>query len=210
MLIYNKYVNNLTIALFICTLYISAISLLFMQTLFKHKDRPKEELNTLDKLHVAQLRVQKDLDELIIGSNVTISKPDPKNIMNLIVTVTIENPDSFWCGGTYDFIFKFGVDYPIKPPLCYILTPIFPPNIEATPEGRVCFSIIYSTGWKPEFTLTEIIAGLQYVFLEPDSVYNVNNEAAKMMDDNKKQFIEFVHKTLKGGNFYGLEFKKFI
>ena len=182
-----------------------------MQSLFKKKvQQTAEESKKPDesKTSSAQLRVQKDLDDLTIDPNVSVSKPDPKNIMELIVTINITEPDSYWRGGKYEFLIVFGLEYPIKPPNVKLLTKIFHPNIELL-SGNVCLSILRKE-WTPVLSLTGVIMGLEYLFFEPEPTDPLNLEAAEMMRNSVSDFASFVKKTLKGGSYYGAEFKKFI
>jgi ubiquitin-conjugating enzyme E2 M len=176
----------------------------------KAKGKAEEQAMVPEASHTnaALLRVQKDLEDLTIDSNVTVSKPNPKNIMSLIATISISDPDSYWCGGTYDFSIEFGPDYPIDPPLCKILTKILHPNIELA-TGNICLSIL-KTKWSPVLTLTSIISGLQYLFFDPDPNDPLNHEASAIMRGNEQEFINLVQKTLKGGFHFGFDFKKFM
>ena len=54
-----------------------------------------------------------------------------------------------------------------------------------------------------------MIAGIYYLFTDPNPNDPLNHEAAEVMRDNIDNFIQNVKKTLKGGFNYGEEFPKF-
>ena len=53
------------------------------------------------KISAAELRLQKDIEELDGGSVTDISWPDPNNLMKM--TVVVKPEQGHWKGGKYDF-----------------------------------------------------------------------------------------------------------
>ena len=60
--------------------------------------------------------------------------------------------------------------------------------------------------WKPVLSITSIIYGLQYLFLDPNPDDPLNKEAAEMMRDNPRQFEQNVKRSIQGGQVAGTFF----
>ena len=75
--------------------------------------------------------------------------------------------------------------------------------------GNVCLNILRAE-WKPVLGLNTVILGLIFLLVEPNADDPLNHEAAALMRSSIQSFREKVTKTLKGGNFDGAQFVKFL
>jgi ubiquitin-conjugating enzyme E2 M len=128
------------------------------------------------------------------------------DILNFSIIYTPEK-DSYWYPGEYQFSFKIPDDYPFSPPKVLCLTKIFHPNIDL--KGNVCLNIL-KEDWKPTLNMSAVAAGVYFLFYDPNPKDPLNHEAAEIMRDDLKKFIDKVKISLKGGEIYGETFIKFI
>ena len=79
---------------------------------------------------------------------------------------------SDWAGGVYTLTMTFPDDYPVRPPKCQFVPPLFHPNIY--PSGTVCLSILSEDkDWKASLTVKQILLGIQDLLTDP----NINDPA---------------------------------
>jgi ubiquitin-protein ligase len=64
--------------------------------------------------------------------------------------------------------------YPLNPPLCTMVTPIWHPNIDIS--GIICVDNLKNEGWIPKMTIDNIFTTITLLLLEPnpDSPQNIN------------------------------------
>ncbi|KAI6379946.1 NEDD8-conjugating protein ubc12, variant 2 [Pyricularia grisea] len=108
------------------------------------------------KVTAAQLRVQKDLSELYLGTTMKTEFPDPDDILNF--RLIIEPDEGMYRGGRFTFDFKINQNFPHEPPKVLCEQKIYHPNIDL--EGKVCLNILRED-WKPVLNLNAVIVGLQ-------------------------------------------------
>ncbi|ODO08715.1 ubiquitin-conjugating enzyme E2 M [Cryptococcus wingfieldii CBS 7118] len=114
------------------------------------------------KVTAAQLRVQKDLTELDLPSTMKTVFPDPTDVLNFTLTITPD--EGIYKGGVFNFSFAIKPEYPHEPPKVRCKEKIYHPNLDL--EGNVCLNILRED-WKPVLTLSSVMIGIQYLFLEP-------------------------------------------
>ena len=72
-------------------------------------------------------------------------------------------PNSPWArpgGEGYRLVMTFSDDYPVRPPECKFVPPIFHPNV--FPSGTVCLSILNEDkDWVPTITVRQVLLGIQ-------------------------------------------------
>ena len=73
---------------------------------------------------------------------------------------------------------------------------MYHPNIDL--EGNVCLNILRED-WKPVLSVSSIIYGLQYLFLDPNHDDPLNKEAAAVLKENPRQFEMNVRRSMAGG-----------
>lgn len=103
-------------------------------------------------------------------------------------------------GGTFTFSIKISNNYPHEAPKVKCIPKIYHPNIDY--EGNVCLNILRED-WKPVLTLSAILYGLQFLFLEPNADDPLNKEAADLMVRNSVQFAQQVQESMKGRSVAG-------
>lgn len=165
----------------------------------------EEEVN---KTSAAKLRLQNDLTEYNEEKiqTVDVNFPNPKNIMEMNVTVAPTN-DSLYYGGKFTFNLQFPVDYPMRPPKVLLKNKIFHPNIDI--EGHVCLPLVRDD-WKPVTTLYQIICGFIFLFASPNPKDPLNIEAGTLMHDDYNKFKTVVKDTLKGGKYGNEKYEKMM
>lgn len=157
-----------------------------------------------NKITSGQLQFQKELPDLNVIPQCRLSQ-NQKDIMNFNATYTPEK-DSYWYGGKYEFSISIPDSYPFNPPKVFCNTRIYHPNIDL--KGNVCLNILRED-WKPTLNISTVIAGIYFLFTDPNPNDPLNHDAAEVMRDNLNQFIQNVKKSLKGGSQYGEDFPKF-
>ncbi|KAG7272705.1 hypothetical protein CRUP_029644 [Coryphaenoides rupestris] len=152
-----------------------------MIKLFSLKQQKKEEESAGGnragaggkKASAAQLRIQKDINELNLPKTCEINFPDDDDLLNFRLIISPD--EGFYKGGKFVFSFKVKCE-----------TMVYHPNIDL--EGNVCLNILRED-WKPVLTINSIIYGLQYLFLE----------AAEVLQTNRRLFEQNVQRSLRGG-----------
>ncbi|KAK8176042.1 ubiquitin-conjugating enzyme/RWD-like protein [Phyllosticta citrichinensis] len=157
------------------------------------------------KVTAAQLRVQKDLSELSLGSTMKTEFPNPDDILNFILT--IEPDEGMYKGGRFHFSFAINQNFPHDPPKVKCTQKIYHPNIDL--EGNVCLNILRED-WKPVLNLNAVIVGLQFLFLEPNASDPLNKEAAEDLKTNREGFKRNVKLAMTGGHVKGTTFDRVL
>uniref|UniRef100_A0A6I8P855 NEDD8-conjugating enzyme UBC12 n=1 Tax=Ornithorhynchus anatinus TaxID=9258 RepID=A0A6I8P855_ORNAN len=146
------------------------------------------------KASAAQLRIQKDINELNLPKTCEIDFSDQDDLLNFKLVICPD--EGFYKGGKFVFSFKVGQGYPHDPPKVKCETMVYHPNIDL--EGNVCLNILRED-WKPVLTINSIIYGLQYLFLEPNPEDPLNKEAAEVLQNNRRLFEQNVQRSMRGG-----------
>ena len=175
----------------------------------KKKKKQMEEITEKETTSDGKIKLTKEMPE--IEKELPISVPQARLIRNKgeIMDFEVEyTPDkaSYWHGGKYLFSFHFPDNYPFNPPKVMCKTKIYHPNIDY--DGNVCLNML-KDDWNPTYTGTSCVAGVYYLFVEPNPNDPLNHEVAKLMRENKEQFKENVKRTLKGGYLFGQQFPRF-
>ncbi|KAK7698699.1 Chitin synthase, class 3 [Diaporthe eres] len=157
------------------------------------------------KVTAAQLRVQKDLSELSLGTTMKTEFPDPDNILRFVLT--IEPDEGMYRGGRFTFDFDINQSFPHEPPKVRCTQKIYHPNIDL--EGKVCLNILRED-WKPVLNLNAVIVGLQFLFLEPNASDPLNKEAAEDLRNNREGFKRNVRSSMAGGSVRGVSFDRVL
>ena len=87
------------------------------------------------------------------------------------------------------------VSYPHEPPKVKCLTKVYHPNIDL--EGNVCLNILRED-WKPVLSISSVVYGLQFLFLDPNPEDPLNKDAAKILRDDPSQFQTNVRRSMRG------------
>lgn len=157
------------------------------------------------KVTAAQLRVQKDLSELSLGSTMGTEFPDADNILKFVLT--IEPDEGMYRGGRFTFDFDINQNFPHEPPKVRCTQKIYHPNIDL--EGKVCLNILRED-WKPVLNLNAVIVGLQFLFLEPNASDPLNKDAAEDLRNNREGFKRNVRTSMSGGSVRGQVFDRVL
>jgi len=142
----------------------------------------------------AQLRIQKDINELQLPKTCKMDFPDPDDLLNF--KVEMQPDEGFYANGKFIFSFKVGPEYPHVPPKVRCETMVYHPNIDL--EGNICLNILRED-WKPVLTVNSIVYGLQFLFLEPNPDDPLNKDAAEVLRSNRRLFEQNVYRTMRGG-----------
>jgi ubiquitin-conjugating enzyme E2 M len=98
--------------------------------------------------------------------------------------IIISPSDGIWKDSKIKFELRIDDDYPFISPTCKCITKVFHPNIK---NEQVDLNILRSN-WSPTYTITDIIEGLYFLFLEPNPNDYMNYEAADIYLKNLDQF----------------------
>lgn len=153
----------------------------------------------------AQLRIQRDITEMELPKTCETEFPDPDDLLNFRMVISPD--EGFYRGGRFSFTFKIGPNYPHDPPKVKCSTKIYHPNIDL--DGNVCLNILRED-WKPVLTITSIVYGLQFLFLEPNAEDPLNKEAANELQTNRRLFEQNVYRTMRGGTLNGVYFERCV
>ncbi|EMR09672.1 hypothetical protein PNEG_01862 [Pneumocystis murina B123] len=146
------------------------------------------------KISAAQIRVQKDITELLMPETMKIEFPDLDDFLNFYLII---RPDEgFYKGGSFCFKFNINENYPHDPPKVKCTQKIYHPNIDL--NGNVCLNILRED-WKPVLSLSAIMFGLQYLFLDPNTEDPLNKVAADDLRNNQESFQQNVQISMRGG-----------
>ncbi|OAG39887.1 chitin synthase 3 [Fonsecaea monophora] len=157
------------------------------------------------KVTAAQLRVQKDLSELSLGSTMKTTFPNPDDILNF--TLTIEPDEGMYKGGSFVFNFAINQNFPHDPPKVKCTQKIYHPNIDL--DGNVCLNILRED-WKPVLNLNAVIVGMQFLFLEPNASDPLNKEAAEDLRNNREGFRRNARTAMGGGSVKGQTYDRVL
>jgi ubiquitin-conjugating enzyme E2 M len=132
------------------------------------------------------IRLQRDLEDIPTLGSVKLTFPDGAgNLQHFHVRIVPEA--GIWRGAKFDFNFVIPDDWPIERPKVTIITRIWHPNIAEPPECGVCLNILRKN-YAPTIQITQLIAGLQYLFSEPNPQDPLNTEAAQQFLQNQPAF----------------------
>lgn len=157
------------------------------------------------RVTAAQLRVQRDLNELFLGSTMRIELPNPDDILNF--TLTIEPDEGMYKGGSFIFTFAINQNFPHDPPKVKCTQKIYHPNIDL--EGNVCLNILRED-WKPVLNLNAVVVGMQFLFLEPNASDPLNKEAAEDLRINREVFRRNARTAMGGGSVKGQSYDRVL
>jgi len=157
------------------------------------------------KVTAAQLRVQRDLAELSLGSTMKTTFPNADDILNF--TLTIEPDEGMYKGGSFIFTFAINQNFPHDPPKVKCTQKIYHPNIDL--DGNVCLNILRED-WKPVLNLNAVIVGMQFLFLEPNAADPLNKEAAEDLRLNRDGFRRNARTAMGGGSVKGQSFDRVL
>merc|ERR1712048_122694 len=133
-------------------------------------------------------RLQKDTPEGISGA------PQDNDVMSW--NAVIFGPeDTPWDGGTFKLTLKFTEDYPAKPPKVLFVTTMFHPNIYA--DGGICLDILQNQ-WSPIYDVAAVLTSIQSLLCDPNPNSPANNEAAKLYQENRREYSRRVREIVEG------------
>ncbi|KAJ1958638.1 NEDD8-conjugating protein ubc12 [Linderina pennispora] len=153
------------------------------------------------KVTAAHIRLQKDMGELQLDRNTTMTFPDPNDRLNFVVAY--RPPTGIYRGGEFKFTFTVSQNYPHEAPKVLCTQKIYHPNIDT--EGHVCLNILRED-WKPVLNIKSIIFGLQMLFLAPNPEDPLNKEAAEHMFNNRGDFEMAVSRAMNGGFLHNIHY----
>jgi ubiquitin-conjugating enzyme E2 M len=157
------------------------------------------------KINKKIYNIKKEIPELILFDQCKLIQ-DAKDIMNF-KAVIIPESESYWYNGSFEFSLSVSDSYPFEAPKVKCLTKIYHPNIDF--NGNVCLNIL-KEDWKPHLNISTVLAGIYFLFTDPNPNDPLNHEAATIMRDDLPKFISNVKLTLKGGKIFEQNFPYFV
>ncbi|ODN79656.1 NEDD8-conjugating enzyme UBC12, variant 2 [Cryptococcus amylolentus CBS 6039] len=131
--------------------------------------------------------------------------PDPTDVLNFTLTITPD--EGIYKGGVFNFSFAIKPEYPHEPPKVRCKEKIYHPNLDL--EGNVCLNILRED-WKPVLTLSSVMIGIQYLFLEPNPDDPLNKDAAEDFRRSRETFVHNVKQAMRGGYVGSEKFDKVL
>ncbi|KAF8817940.1 RUB1 conjugating enzyme [Cardiosporidium cionae] len=153
----------------------------------------------------AEIRVQKDLDNIDLPPNSSISFEDRAKILEFKISLLPD--EGFWQGANFLFDFTIPYSYPHDPPKVKCSTKIFHPNIDL--QGNICLNVLRQD-WKPVLSISTIVFGLLHLLLEPNTDDPLNPQAAEVLRLNQAEFSRLVRSSLRGETIRGESFPRLI
>eukprot|EP00878_Enallax_costatus_P003641 GHUV01003855.1.p1 GENE.GHUV01003855.1~~GHUV01003855.1.p1 ORF type:complete len:183 (+),score=30.03 GHUV01003855.1:237-785(+) len=169
-----------------------------MIKLFTVKDKQKQAAAThtgKPKQSAGELRLNKDLSELQLPTNFGIEFPDGKD-KPMHFVITIRPDEGMYRSGKFVFDFVVSTGYPYDAPKVKCKTKVYHPNIDL--EGNICLNILRED-WKPVLSISSVVYGLQFLFLDPNPEDPLNKEAAAKFQENQRQFESYVQRSIHYG-----------
>nr|ABV22329.1 ubiquitin-conjugating enzyme E2, catalytic (UBCc) domain [Noctiluca scintillans] len=163
------------------------------------------EAAPVKKRQPGEIRMQKELDEMELPDQVRIDFPDMNSLMHFHITISPD--EGLWKGASYTFEFKVAPLYPHEAPKVKCETKIYHPNIDL--QGNVCLNILRED-WKPVLSISSVVYGLLYLFLEPNPGDPLNHEAAEVLRNSRVEFGRLVGRSLRGGSVAGHVFPRLL
>ncbi|EAY12027.1 hypothetical protein TVAG_038730 [Trichomonas vaginalis G3] len=140
------------------------------------------------KLSPAELRILKDLETADTLTGIAIKFPDPDDVKHFLIR--IHPSEGIWKNGNFDFEFTMTDEYPFERPAVQCKTKLWHPNIQL--YGPVCLNILREK-YTPAIPLSNLILGIQYLFLEPNPNDPLNVEAAEEFTKDNIKFRVHAH-----------------
>eukprot|EP00002_Diphylleia_rotans_P000397 TRINITY_DN10211_c0_g1_i7.p1 TRINITY_DN10211_c0_g1~~TRINITY_DN10211_c0_g1_i7.p1 ORF type:complete len:162 (+),score=21.79 TRINITY_DN10211_c0_g1_i7:89-574(+) len=132
--------------------------------------------------------------------------PMDSNIM--VWNAVIFGPeDSAWEDGTFRLRMEFSEEYPNKPPVVKFLTKMFHPNIYA--DGSICLDILQNQ-WTPIYDVAAVLTSIQSLLGDPNPNSPANNEAARLYQENRREYELRVGSKLELDDLIGVLFSGFF
>jgi ubiquitin-conjugating enzyme E2 I len=101
-----------------------------------------------------------------------------------------------WEGGVYKLELRFNHQYPMVPPDCKFVPPIF--HVNVFPRGEICLSILdEDKDWKPSMTIKDILIGIQALLDTPNILSPAQQDAAKLFKSNPAEYQRKIREQAK-------------
>jgi ubiquitin-conjugating enzyme E2 M len=118
-------------------------------------------------------RAQVPLPALVLNVSLA-SCPAQDDLMNFKVYIMPD--EGYWAGGRFQFSIAIPANYPHEAPKVHCDTKSYHPNLDL--EGNVCLNILREE-WKPILSVSAVVHGLQFLFLEPNPEDPLNKQAVR-------------------------------
>ncbi|XP_075242093.1 nedd8-conjugating enzyme UbcE2M-like [Convolutriloba macropyga] len=162
----------------------------------KESDKAAETTETNEntkKTSPAVLRMMRDQKDLDLPHTCKIDFPNVDDLLNFFVDISPD--DGYYKGGRFTFKVVIPPDYPHEAPKVECTQKIYHPNVDL--NGKVCLNILREE-WKPVLSVTSVVLGVLYLFIEPNPEDPLNKEAAECLLANRQTFASNVKRAMKG------------
>ena len=120
-----------------------------------------------------------------IKSNKT---PDPEIDLDLkddtdifVWVALLKGPkDTPYEGGTFELSMKVPSSYPLAPPKCTFVTPVFHPNV-LFKTGEICLDILKPDAWTPAWTLNSVCRAVIALLSHPEADSPLNCDCGNLI-----------------------------
>lgn len=101
--------------------------------------------------------------------------------------------------GCFELLYQFPGDYPFKPPLVKVVTPIY--HYAVSTQGGLCLDVLRDA-WSPAFNLSKVLKSLGDLLMDSDNVdpscnFSVRSWLSELKRVNPKEYhenaVKFTH-----------------
>lgn len=90
-----------------------------------------------------------------------------------------------WEEGTFKLTLHFTEEYPHRPPKVKFVSKMFHPNVYT--DGSICLDILQNQ-WSPIYDIPSILTSIQSLLCDPNPNSPANSEAARLFEENKREY----------------------
>ena len=133
----------------------------------------------------ARRRLMRDFKRLQEDPPAGISGAPSDNDIMLWNTIIFGPSDTPFEDGTFKLIMNFTEEYPNRAPAVRFVSKMFHPNVYA--DGSICLDILQNR-WSPTYDVSAILTSIQSLLDEPNPNSPANSEAAKLYQENRREY----------------------
>lgn len=120
--------------------------------------------------------------------NINAFPSEEDQLRTWTATITVDNEESVYHGGTFILEIQFPRDYPFKPPNVRFLTRVFHCNVSDR-SGAICLDLLKDQ-WSPVITIQKLLISIAQLLDDPCPEDPLTPEVADLFLKNRTQHDE--------------------